>query len=275
MQGLTYNLPFSQYASLHGLSASAIKAGRTSMKHMRQAIVGKSEPSSAMMKGTLIHSLFFDADFWNMVIVNDESRNSKAFREYATTMEENGHIILKSEQAEELRAIESSVRSNKDACDLLSRCKFEVSTQWERSDIGQCKCRFDALADDGSFFIDLKTCSDIDPQAVGRQFVNMGYNIQYGWYRDGNQAINGKRAKVYQFNLETSAPYDFTPDEVYPESCDEGLVKAIEIATKYRECERTGEFTGVRNYIARMSLPEWYMERLDLSASLPLGLLDE
>lgn len=272
MQGLTYNLHFAQYASLHGLSASAIKAGRTSMKHMRQAIVGHSEPSSAMMKGTLIHSLFFDDAFWQKTMVTDENRNSKAFKEMATIF--HSHTILKTEQADELRSIESSVRSNKDACDLLSRCKFEVSAQWERQDVGQCKCRFDALADDGSFFIDLKTCSDIAPQAVGRQFCNMGYDIQYGWYQNGNQAINSKVAKVYQFNLETSVPYDFTIDEVLPASCDKGFEKAIDIATRYRDCERAGLFTGVRDYIAMMQLPQNYIDQLDLSGDIPLGLLD-
>jgi hypothetical protein len=99
----------------------------------------------------------------------------------------------------------------------------------------------------------------------------MGYDIQYGWYRSGNEAINGKRATVYQFNIETSAPYDFTIDKVYPESCDLGLSKAVEIATKYRECERSGEFNGVRSHISMMELPEWYKERLDLSGSIPFG----
>lgn len=271
MHGLIYDLSFSHYSALNGLSASAIKAGRTSMKHMRQAITGHREPSSAMQKGTLIHSLFFDVDFWNCVRINDDSRNSKAFKQYLESCEKFGIIVLKTEQKEELKAIEASLKANKDARDLLSRCQFEVSAQWERSDVGQCKCRFDALADDGSFFIDLKTCSDIDPQAIGRQFVNMGYDIQYGWYRFGNQAINGKVAKVYQFNLETSAPYDFTIDEVYPESCDEGLATALDIAKRYRSCEHYGVFSGVRPYIARMQLPEWYMERLDLSASIPFG----
>lgn len=273
MTGLTYNLPFDQYARLHGLSASAIKAGRTSMKHMRHAITCGSEPSGAMAKGTLIHALFFDPVFWFNVIVTDEHRSSNAFKAIASANE--GKHILKSEQAEELREIEASLKSNKDAVDLLSRCKFEVTAQWERGGLGECKARFDALADDGSFFIDLKTCSDISPRAVGSQFVSMGYDIQYGWYRFGNQDITGKTARVYQINLETSAPYDCTVDEVYSESCEEGLRKAIDIATRYRECERLGVYTGVRDYIAKMTLPEWYKEQLDLSADIPFGEFED
>jgi len=271
MQGLIYDLPFAQYASLHGLNASAIKAGRLSMKHMRQAIVSKSKTSDAMAKGSLVHSLFLDKDFWDKTAMNDESRNSKSFKDFASICESKGLTVLKTEQADELRAIETSLRSNGQAVELLNGCQFEVSAKWEHPSIGECKCRFDALATDGSYFIDFKTCSDIDPQAVGRQFVNMGYDIQYGWYRSGNEAINGKRAVVYQFNIETSAPYDFTIDKVYPESCDLGLSKAVEIATKYRDCERSGEFKGVRSHISMMQVPEWYKEQLDLSGDIPFG----
>jgi hypothetical protein len=222
-----------------------------------------------MAKGTLIHSLFLDKDFWENVCVNDENRNSKAYKDFAQLMADK--TIMKSEQADELRAIESSLRSNKDACDLLNRCQFEVSAQWTRSDCGQCKCRFDALATDGSYFIDIKTCGDIDPQAVGRQFVNMGYDIQYGWYRDGNERLNGKRATVYQINIETSAPYDVTVDKVVPQSCDLGLSKAIDISTRYRDCERSGEFTGVRAHISMMQLPQNYMDKLDFSGDMEFG----
>ena len=91
----------------------------------------------------------------------------------------------------------------------------------------------------------------------------------------GAEVINGKRPKVYQINIETSAPYDVTVDEVYNEACAEGLRKAIEIATKYRECEQTGVFSGVRDYIARMTLPEWYKETLDMSGSIPFGELED
>jgi hypothetical protein len=211
--------------------------------------------------------------FWSNAIVTDESRNSNAFKAIAAKYD--GRPILKNEQAEELRAIERSVKGNKDASDLLARCQYEVTAQWVRSDCGACKARFDALATDHAFFIDLKTCSDISPRAVGSQFVNMGYDIQYGWYRDGLENITGKRAKVYQVNIETSTPYDVTVDEVYPEACDNGLQQAIEIATRYRECERSGVFPGVRGYIAKMELPEWYKERLDLSAVIPFGELED
>jgi hypothetical protein len=224
-----------------------------------------------MAKGTLIHSLFLDKDFWANVIINDDNRNSKAFKECQQFADTKGITLMKSEQAHELKCIEYSLKQNGQAVKLLNGCQFELSAQWEHPSIGQCKCRFDALATDGSYFIDLKTCSDIDPQSVGRQFVNMGYDIQYGWYRSGNEAINGKRATVYQFNIETSAPYDFTIDKVYPESCELGLSKAVEIATKYRECERLGEFNGVRSYVSKMVLPQYYIDQLDLSGDMEFG----
>ena len=269
----TNNLPFAQYRAIPALNASAIKAGRTSMLHMRHAIQSETEATSAMARGTLIHSMVLDPNFWGQIVINDENRNSSLFKAFAKTFESK--TILKTEQAEELRAIESAVKANKDAVDLLTRCAYEVTAEWLRSDCGACKARFDALANDHTFFIDLKTCSDISPRAVGSQFVSLGYDIQYGWYRDGLENITGKRAKVYQVNIETSTPYDVTVDEVYPEACDNGLQQAIEIATRYRECERSGVFPGVRGYIAKMELPQWYMERLDLSGDLPMGLLDE
>jgi hypothetical protein len=273
--GFIYNLPFAEYRAINALNASAIKAGRTSMKHMRNAIQSGQEATSAMAKGTLIHSLLLDPDFWQNIVINDDSRNSKAYKLLADECEVQGETILKSEQSDELKAIEASVHANKDAHDLLARCKYEVTATWERGGLGMCKARFDAIADDGSYFIDIKTCSDISPRSVGSQFVNMGYDIQYGWYAFGAEVINGKRPKVYQINIETSAPHDVTVDEVYDESCVEGLRKAVEIATKYRECEQTGVFNGVRDYIARMTLPEWYKETLDMTGDIPFGSFED
>jgi hypothetical protein len=273
--GFIYDLPFAQYRAINALNASAIKAGRTSMKHMRNAIQSEQDATSAMAKGTLIHSLLLDPNFWEKTVTNDESRNSKSYKAFEAECEIKGLIVLKSEQSQELEAIEIAVKSNKDALDLLARCKYEVTAQWERGGLGMCKARFDAIADDGSYFIDIKTCSDISPRSVGSQFVNMGYDIQYGWYQFGAEVINGKRPKVYQINIETSAPYDVTVDDVYNESCAEGLRKAIEIATKYRECEQTCVFGGVRDYIARMQLPEWYKETLDMTGDIPFGSFED
>ena len=174
-----------------------------------------------------------------------------------------------------VKGIQASLNDNKCALDLLAVCQYEVTATWEKGGLGLCKARFDALANDRSFFLDIKTCSDISPRSVGSQFVNMGYDIQYGWYRYGLEDITTKRAKVYQINIETSAPYDVTVDEVYSESCDEGLRKAIEIATKYRECEKVGTFNGVRDYLAKMQLPEWYKETLDMSGEIPFGNFED
>ena len=273
MPELIFDLPFSQYRAIPALNASAIKAGRTSMKHMRNAIQSEQEATSAMAKGTLIHDLLLNPMFWSNSVITDENRNSKAFKEIAIQYE--GRPILKNEQADELRTIEASVQANKCALDLLSVCRYEVTATWEKGGLGLCKARFDALSNDRSFFIDVKTCSDISPRSVGSQFVNMGYDIQYGWYRYGLEDITTKRAKVYQINIETSAPYDVTVDEVYSESCDEGLRKAIEIATKYRECEKVGTFNGVRDYLAKMQLPEWYKETLDMSGEIPFGNFED
>jgi hypothetical protein len=272
MDGLTHNLPFAQYRAIPALNASAIKEGRTSMKHMRKEVLKGGNDTEAKKRGTLVHSALFDPSFWNSVLINDDHRNSNKYEAFC--LANPTATILKTSQREDLLESVASVLASKDAVDLLARCQYEVSAVWQRGGLGACKARFDALANDGTFFIDLKTCSSIEPRAVGAQFVSLGYDIQYGWYRFGNESINGKRAKVYQFNLEIASPYDFTIDEVYSESCDEGLSKAIDIATRYRECEKLGVYPGVRGYIAKMELPEWYKERLDLSADLPFGDLD-
>jgi hypothetical protein len=226
-----------------------------------------------MAKGTLIHSMLLDSMFWSNAVITDEDRRTGKFKEIKAKY--NGRPILKTEEADSLKEIKTSVMANKDAVDLLARCKYEVTATWERGGLGLCKARFDAIADDGSYFIDLKTCSDISPRSVGSQFVNMGYDIQYGWYQFGAEVINGKRPKVYQINIETSAPFDVTVDDVYNEACAEGLRKAIEIATRYRECEETGVFTGVRDYIARQTLPEWYKETLDMTGDIPFGSFED
>jgi hypothetical protein len=185
-----------EYGALPGITASAIKAGRTSMRHMRHAMTrARGEAGSPAMRwGTLAHMAILEPQrFLYGAAVWSGAR--RAGREWDAWQDANaGKTHVTQDELDQLQAMQQAIRRNKDAARLIADCDaFERPIQWDGGDgIGPCKARIDgcgggymgATGACGGLLIEYKTCREIgkDGSKFVRAAEGMGYSHQLAWY---------------------------------------------------------------------------------------------
>lgn len=249
-----------EYLRLDGISATAIKAGAKSMLHMRHAIQRGRKPTMAMTTGTLTHAAILDPTaLLRLAAVWDGG--ARRGNDYTLFVADNpGKIIVKPEELETVKGMMDAVRANPVAAKLLDGCECETTVTWTGAKYGQAKCRPDAYK--RGTLIDLKTVANIDRRAVERQGLNLGYDIQMGWYGHGIAQVHGDdvAGSTWLLYVESSPPFD-----VYPLKCgfdviERGEKTAVRIAEQYRACEQAGVFPGVATGHDVWSLPDWALQ---------------
>jgi len=250
-------IPFDEYIRAPGMSATAIKAGVKSMKHMRHAIVGPRKPQSPAMKlGTLIHAAILEPKLLSgQLLVLDAPRNSKQYKDAAVS--HDPEWIVTSDTHAALFEISAAVHANHDAHHLIANSEHEVSCYWEGKRYGKGKARFDGFDKRVGLF-DVKTTKQIAPSAFERTCYNMGYHLQFGWYWTGARLATGDGSLPFHvIAIEQDPPYDCSVYRVPFPILEQGRDEAIEIAARYRACEAAGSFPGVTEMIEDYALPSW------------------
>jgi hypothetical protein len=165
--------------------------------------------------------------------------------------------ILKPAEKEHVDSIAQSVLANRDAQFFLTAStERELSVSWDDpAHYGRAKARVDAYG--GGVLVDLKTTSKIEPRQFASQVVQLGIDLQLGWYRQGLTANNCVVNRVVIIAVEQAAPHDVVVYEVPAHILDKGYDAASEIATRYRCCEACGSFPGVADGVQVLELPEW------------------
>lgn len=265
------NMPFADYQAAEGINASSIKAGVTSMLHMRSAMTkGYKESTAAMQFGKLAHAAILEP----LVLVRDctvwdggDKRGSdwKAFKA------ENGHKEIVSEnELAKLNAVVSAVQANADAHRLITGSQHEVSCFWEDESYGLAKARLDGYFSGG--IVEVKTLANISQRAMSNQFVNMGYDIQAGWYQHAAMVCGLCMAKtVYMVYVESVEPFDVAVFTVPVRAITKGYETAEEIANRYRISEAEGLFLGVQDGAVRdLEMPAYYEGDVELDDIMPM-----
>ena len=257
------------YFASDGLSATVLKACRTSMKHGRhQATVGR-EQTAAMAWGSLVHGVVLEPDlFFDTLAVWNGDKRGKAWSEFKADAEGQHLSVVTVDEMKDLTAISASVHGNRHANRLISQTQHEMSAFWGDDHYGPAKCRFDCICDDMALGIaDIKTTRNITARLFGMDFFRMGYDLQFGWYREGARVITGKVLPVHVICIESSAPFDCCVRRVPESVMDAGLERGIELARKYRICEHLNRWDGVSSEIDDIEVPGWMggSERVELT----------
>lgn len=245
-----------EYRAAGGITATALKAGRVSMRHMYAVMTqAHDEPTPAMVKGRHIHTAILEpvkmADY---VVWPGSARRGKEWDKFAAD-NANREIITKDEQ-DELHLISNAVHSHRTAHGLLCGVTTEQPLFWSEPTYGSAQCRPDAF--NRSVLIDIKSTSGITPREFGRQFIGLGYEIQLGWYWHGLRANGVKPFAAYIIAVESKPPYDVAVYEVPLWLIDRGYAEADRIACAYRACCACECWPGVADDIQPLQVPEWY-----------------
>jgi hypothetical protein len=259
-----------EYFAADGLSATAIKAGRESMRMMHYTIHNSKPETPAMRRGKLIHEAVLEPErieSWCIFEGKDwRPAGAKAFRAAHT-----GETCVLESELTEIDAIKQSVWSNRHAARLIGSVRYEVPLFWDDRIYGKAKAKLDGLGT--GLLLDLKTTTGaLDDRAIERQAWNMGYHIQLGWYHEA--AIrNGHDIppdEVYIIWVKQSADLDCRVVRVDEKLLLDGKREAIEIARAYRVHEDLGSFPGVSGDIETLHAPAWTQ-----SGEVDLGGIDD
>jgi hypothetical protein len=252
-----------EYCKMSGITASAIKAGRTSMAHMHHEMQrARGEAGSPAMRiGTLAHMAVLEHAKWADVVVYDGTRRGKDWEAFKA-IHADREIVTATEHAT-VSAMRAAFMADRTSSALLTACwSRETSIRWDGGDgIDACKARIDAHGN--SCLLDYKTTRHIgqDGQAFMRAAESLGYLHQMAWYW---RAI-GKDSSVFVIAQENVAPFCVGVFEIPQPMLEAVLVECEEIARKYRLAERAGIYRGPLSDIRQWERPAWAVGEVDMS----------
>jgi len=271
-------MDFAEYKAIQAISATAIKAGAVSMKHMH-AVMTEDERAEtpAMRWGFLVHLAILEPEsFIGRVAIFDGTKRGKAWDEFKTA--NDSLDIITADEHDRLMAISTAVRSNKAAGDLITNTLHELSVRANDATTGQAKARLDGFSPILGV-VELKTTARIQPELFAKQFVGMGYDLQVGWYCDlarRHYELDAMPA-CHVIAIESKPPYDVAVYRVPDMVINVGKSKARKIAEAYRQAEKAGVFPGVMDGVKELVMPAWYGEKdvmeafAEMSASALFG----
>jgi hypothetical protein len=248
-----------EYFTAPGINATAIKAGRQSMRLMHHVLTTRGKPATpAMRMGTLIHAAVLEPDTVSTWAVRDAKNwTGKGVAEWKAEHADQTQVLA--HEVTDLLRISAAVHANRDAAWLINATRHEVPLFWDGGDqYGQAKARADGVAP--GILMDLKTTKgDIDDRTIERLSWNMGYHVQLGWYREGANAAEYAVPTdgVYIIWLRQGDDLDCRVSRLSTALVEVGAEQAIDIAHRYRVHEACGTFPGVSSAIETLEAPAW------------------
>ena len=243
-----------EYRQLGGITASAIKAGRTSMRamHAEMTRTAGDRDTPSMRWGRLVHLAILEPDqLAARVHVWDGGRRAgKAWDEFEAAVTPGCEIVTRAEIGE-LLGVSAAVHANREAHRLVALTRHEQVVRWNRESYGAGQARPDGYDLTRGVLLEVKTTSAPTAEAFARQFFALGYDLQVGWYCEGLEAI----APDGSFVLAVHPDNDVVVYRVSFAVVHRGREAAVEIARRYAACRTFGTFAGLAGGEDLMDLP--------------------
>lgn len=225
---------------------SDLKLMGQSPMHVRHRIENATEPTAAMLFGTLVHSLVLGGD----VVVYEGERRGNAWKDFAAAHE--GRTVVTAKEAAEARRVADAVRNDPVAAPLLVG-RHEVA--WKTKMHGrECGGRIDVVGH--GYTVELKTTNDASPHRFSWQCRRMCYASQLAWYADARIAMGQDPGDAYIIGVETKAPYPVTVLRVTGRALEEGRRLNRLWLERLAACEAADEWPGYVQSVVDLDIVE-------------------
>jgi len=220
------------YFDVDAYSASAIKAGATSMLQMNHFMTTPSYSSPAMARGSLQHLAILEPFKFAELKTCDADKRTKAYKGLVKEFGK-GNIITTKEHGEMLAA-RKQVIAHPEASKLLVNGKPEVEKYWVEQGV-ECKCKIDWETPE--YIVEYKTTGNL--KAFERTAKTLAYQLQLAWYWHA-----AGRKPIYIVAQEQKAPFDVAVMNVAELDLMRWLDQCWEIISSYESCKSINKFPG-------------------------------
>lgn len=238
------NMSFSEYLSLPRLSSSKLKDFAKSPAYMKWREENPMKETEAMKIGTMIHTWIlenhkFQHEYYLTEKYDRRTKDGKAA--YNAAIEAAGDRVV----------IEKSVFDKFKHLQPYNDTQNELTILFEHQGV-ECKARVDAMHVNG--MEDIKSTADIFKCV--KQFFNLNYHIQAGFYQIAYKAAYDRWPEFFKFTFISTN--DFVVKHTFDLEFDLMEISrdmAARYIGEYKECEDKGTWDlGLGDYI---ETPSW------------------
>lgn len=275
--GLVRGLPFDQYLADPGVSNSMLSDMRKSPAHCYALHLAEDRPqdnaTDAMNAGTLAHTAILEPDaLASRYIVKPDDMNfstkeGKAWRAAVPA----GLSIISTDMHRAALAQRAAVMRVEALRRIFGSGIAETSLFWIDKETGlRCKARPDWLhfsTPRRVTALDVKTISELTPEAVEKAVTF------YGYYRQRAHYINGLRAcgmEVDDFGFAfVSGGYPFLAAAYLldDETCDQGADEVAELLARFADCKARNEWPAFGDGFQLTGLLKWARRSQEVEVS--------
>ena len=255
-----------EYFAVPAINASALKAGRVSMAHMRHAMYEGGTDSPAKTLGSLTHLAVLEpskfADVWVQPEFGD--LRTKAAKEAKAAWVASLPIdatVATNDDYETAKAIASNVRKHEKLAKVFAHPsgRAECVVVWTDVATGfRCKLKTDWLIP-GLLALDLKSCRSASRGGFTRACAAYGYAQQAAWYIDGLRAAMGDRLPFMFGAVESSAPFAVGMYAISEASVEQARALNRRLLTAWGECLDSGIYPAFQpdGQCEEIEIPTW------------------
>ncbi|MDL0090055.1 PD-(D/E)XK nuclease-like domain-containing protein [Campylobacter gastrosuis] len=255
------------YHNLSEISKSDLDLLAKSPLHFKRKQELKSEPTPALMLGTLAHKLILEPDdFKNEFLIEPvcDKRTKEGKAIYAELMANLGDkIAITQEQFNTAQAIANAVLKTPQAKVFLKDGLAEQVYFGEIDGVA-VKAKPDFYNENLGVIVDLKTTSDASASGFAKSVANFNYHIQTAFYSEILRQ-NGKAVNNFLFvAVETKPPYFVGFYELDDEAINLAQSRILELLSLYRFCRDNDKWWGYAkkiddkiNHIVKIGLPAY------------------
>lgn len=273
------DMPASAYHALEAVNATSLKAGRTSMAHMRLAMKGDSKSTPATQLGELAHLAVLEPAKFDQVQVAPDfgDQRTKAGKEAKAAWLANikpGDHIADIDDHNAAKAMGEACRGHGDIATILAHTDGlnELVVTWTDEETGlACKARLDRIIPGRAIF-DLKTARNATRHGFTRAIAAYGYLLQAAWYSHAAALAFGADGENLPFIfgvVESSAPYGVAAYAIDQLDIERAAATNRQILRAWADAVASGRYSSIQpdGLIQALELPSWVTD----SASVAEG----
>lgn len=271
MSGLRFGMPMAEYLAIPAAGSSTLATlyNQSPYHAWYQSYLNPSrqrDDSEQADAGTIAHALLLEGSEDCLTIIDAPDWRTKLAKEQRESAYAAGKIPILAGKIQPIREMVEVVRryiSASEIAGIFDNGNSEVTGLWEENG-AQFRLRADFLSTDQSIILDLKTtATSANPEAVIRQIISMGYDVQAALYSRGIEKITGKRPQFVFLVAENKPPHACSLVGLAPSMLDLAERKVDQAIVQWSDCLKARKWPAYPTRICWAEAPSWELAKFE------------